>query len=203
MSGRVVIPQPRIYSCSEWGARAAGPFSQGQAGRSLVVHHMANGNRALIATEKGAVSYAFQIARECQNLHMDGNGWRDTGQSATISRDGIILEGRHGSLAAAQEGQAISWAHAADPDTGANFNDCFGVEHEGNYILATTPVPDKLFNASVWLYAWLCQQYKVDSTAIISHKQTGCETDCCGYYPVKKLQEQVHKMLLGEIKPHI
>jgi hypothetical protein len=167
-----------VYTCGDWGARPPlhtfGPTQPSD----LVLHHMDYPNRAPLADHSAAVQKAFQIGRICQNDHMDRNGWADTGQHFTVSIDGVCLEGRHGSLAALLAGQCIRGAHAADADTGADDNDSWGTEHEGTY--STAPMPMAQWNASVQLQAAIAFLCKLDATLLKGHRDTGCNTLCCG-----------------------
>lgn len=192
-----MIPQPRIYSCAEWAAKPARHGSEDTQPSLVVVHHMAWPNRELLSDKNAALHKAFEVALSCQAGHF-ANGWADTGQHFTITRDGVILEGRHGSLAAAQAGHCLNGAHAADPDTGANANGSWGIECEGTYSYAEMPAPQ--WKALIALCAWLCQQTKVRSDQIVGHRDTGCRTACPGdalYARLPQARKQVHDLLAG------
>lgn len=167
-----------IYSCVDWGARA--PLHAFEATKSvdIVLHHMDWPNRAPIADHNEAVEAAFEVARRCQADHMDGNGWSDTGQHFTVTIDGIVLEGRHGSLDALLAGHCVHGAHAADAATGADDNVSFGTEHEGTYTTAAMPAAQ--WNASVKLQAAIAFYCSIDTAKIIGHRDTGCATSCPG-----------------------
>jgi hypothetical protein len=150
-------------------------------------------NRNPIADHSAAVLKAFAIAHQCQNDHMDNNGWADTGQHFTVSIDGICMEGRHGSLAALLAGHCIRGAHAADADTGADDNNSWGTEHEGTF--DTVSMKDKQWNASVQLQAAIAFLCKLDTATIKGHRDTGCNTDCCGDWfegQLPRFREQAH-----------
>ncbi|HEY6740540.1 MAG TPA: N-acetylmuramoyl-L-alanine amidase, partial [Actinopolymorphaceae bacterium] len=85
----------RIIDCDAWGARppSGEPSLSAIPTNKIIVHHMAFPNVTDYSREQ-----AIALARECQDLHMDGNGWMDTGQHFTVSRGGYVLEGRHRSL---------------------------------------------------------------------------------------------------------
>ncbi len=171
-------PPMHIYSCAEWQARPVDQVFAVTDPTDMVLHHMDWPNRPLITATAEAVSRAFQVARQCQADHMDNNGWSDTGQNFTITREGIVLEGRHGSLAALLTGHSVRAAHAADPDTGADDNNSPGTEHEGTYV--TDEMPAAQWNASVQFHAWMSHQLNMDTAMIKGHRQTGCQTDCPG-----------------------
>ena len=184
-----------VYACSEWGARPPRHAFPATTPADMVVHHMNYPNRPPIADHAQAVQAAFHLARTCQNHHMDDpdTGWADTGQHFTISIDGIVCEGRHGSLAALLAGHCIHGAHAADATTGADDNRSWGTEHEGTYI--TAHMPPAQWNASVQLHAAMAFLCKLDSALIKGHRDTGCITECPGdwlHSMLPKLRNDVH-----------
>ena len=81
-----------IIGCDSWDARPpADPLSVSTIPTNkIIVHHMAFPNVTDYSREQ-----AVKLAKDCQDLHMDGNGWSDTGQHFTVSRGGYVLEGRH------------------------------------------------------------------------------------------------------------
>ncbi|MGH3728891.1 MAG: peptidoglycan recognition protein family protein [Micromonosporaceae bacterium] len=151
---------PWIISCDEWGARPPdGTPSQSQiATNKIIVHHMAFPNVTDYSREQ-----AVKLARDCQDLHMDRNGWMDTGQHFTVSRGGYVMEGRHGSLAALEqaEHQIIS-AHCPG-ENGRSI----GIECEGTYI---TEIPtEALFDSVTKLCVAICQQYGLHAWDVFGH----------------------------------
>src|SRR5262245_27204617 len=66
------VARPRIYTCSEWGARPPnGTITVlNRKPTYIVVHHTAGGN-----SNDFSVAHAHQISRDIQNFHMDGRGW--------------------------------------------------------------------------------------------------------------------------------
>lgn len=167
-----------VFECSDWGARPPTHTFAATTPTDMVVHHMDWPNRDLIPDPSEALHKAFAVARQCQSDHMDGNGWSDTGQHFTVTREGIVLEGRHGSLAALLAGHCIRAAHAADASTGADDNDSWGVEHEGTYTDVGPPALQ--WTASVKLFAALAFLCKLDTATIKGHRDTGCSTACPG-----------------------
>lgn len=186
-----------VYSCADWGARPPKHSFASTTPKDMVVHHMDWPNRAPIADHSAAVVAAFSVAQRCQNDHMDNNDWSDTGQHFTVTIDGIVLEGRHGSLDALLAGHCIRGAHAADADTGADDNDSWGVEHEGTYTSAH--MPKAQWDASVKLFAAMAHFCKLDSATIKGHRDTGCSTACPGDWLESQLPEfrkEVHNQKL-------
>jgi hypothetical protein len=117
--------------------------------------------------------HALQLARDCQNLHMDTNGWADTGQHFTVSRGGYVLEGRHRSLETlvAGEHQVIA-AHCP----GENGN-AIGIENEGTYITETPP--PALLDSLVTLCVAVCEKFDLKAWDIFGHWDF-YTTDCPG-----------------------
>ena len=174
---------PKIYTCAEWGAVPPSYAFPRTDPTAIVIHHMDYPNRALAPNPDQAKQLAFQLARACQRDHMQVNGWADTGQSFTVSRDGIILEGRHGTLQAALQGQSVHAAHAADGTI--DFNQDFGIENEGTYDSAQMPPPQ--WRALVDLVGWLTWICKIDTALVIGHRDTGIATDCPGQWLESRL----------------
>lgn len=182
-----------VYPCAAWGARPPLHEFAATAPSAMVLHHMDYPNRDPIADRAQAIEAAFDLARRCQADHMDHNGWADTGQHFTVSIDGIICEGRHGSLDAVLAGHCIRGAHAADADVGVDFNDSWGTEHEGTY--DTAHMPAAQWSASVALHAAIALLCKLDSSSILGHRDTGCVTDCCGNWfeaQIPRFRDDVH-----------
>ena len=186
-----------IYSCQEWGAKPPVHSSPVVKPKNIIVHHMAWPNRALIPDHAHAVQDAFHVARSCQIGHF-GNGWADTGQNLTISRDGIPVEGRHGSVAAIQAGHTIVGAHAADPEAGIYCNDTIGIECEGTY--STEHMPSQQWETLVDVCSWACHATGLRSDQIIGHCDTGIATECPGRWlhaQLGLLRQAVHARLAG------
>ena len=183
-------PQPRIYSTKEWGARPVSEQFETTKIEKSVFHHMDWPNRPLIADHQKAVEHAFTVFRNCQADHMDNNGWSDTGQNYTITREGIVGEGRHGSIAATNAGVNVVGAQCE----GFNSRSA-GTEHEGTY--DDVDLPEAQWKAAVVLQAWILDRNGLSSTDLDGHRDH-CSTDCPGklFYSKKALfQEEVHKEL--------
>ena len=183
-----------VFRASEWGARPATHTSADTVPTEMVVHHMDTANRAPIADRAAAVARAFELARSTQIDHMN-RGFADSGQHFTVTIDGIVLEGRRGSLDALLAGRCIHGAHAADG--GIDHNDSWGTEHEGNYMSAEMPAAQR--NASVHLHAVMAMLCHLDSATIIGHRDTGINTDCPGdrfHTEIPAFRQAVHEKIL-------
>ncbi|SEG40317.1 hypothetical protein SAMN05216223_1051, partial [Actinacidiphila yanglinensis] len=65
---------PWIIDCDTWGARPPSSPIQitGNQTNKIILHHMAFPNVTDYSRD-----HAIQLAKDCQNLHMDTNGWAD------------------------------------------------------------------------------------------------------------------------------
>ncbi|MFC3519128.1 peptidoglycan recognition family protein [Streptomonospora nanhaiensis] len=152
--------QPWVYTRQHWLARP--PVQPAQildhAPTYIVVHHTASDN-----VTDYTRAHAFDLSRTIQDLHMDTNGWDDTGQQLTISRGGHIMEGRNESLNAIGHGMHVMGAHTA------SYNDvAVGIENEGTYI--TEEPTAALWASLVETCAWLCAVYGLPVSAIMGHR---------------------------------
>ena len=170
--------EPRVFTTAEWGAAPArvAHFTERLAA-GIVVHNTQGPNRAPL-TGDAEFAAASRVARSIQRSHMvTDHHWPDTGQHFTISRGGLILEGRHGSHAAARAGRVVEATHAASRDGSAN-RILFGIEIEGDNLRADR-VTDQQFSALVELCAWLIKWRGVQSLPIIGHMDVlAGHTDC-------------------------
>jgi len=189
-SAHAAVAAPRVYTRWEWGARPpTGTINYlDRQPDHIVVHHTAGAN-----TTDFSLAAAFRHSKWIQDLHMDVNGWIDSGQQLTISRGGYLMEGRSLSLRAIYEQQHVSGAQTA------GHNDhTIGIENEGIYVSA--PVPSTLFESLVITCAWLCQMYGLDPyRAIVGHRDY-VSTQCPGdvlYARLPELRQRVAGALGG------
>ncbi|GAA4902215.1 N-acetylmuramoyl-L-alanine amidase [Stackebrandtia albiflava] len=156
------VPRPTFYSCADWGARPPNGTPQYIATppNKIVVHHTAFPN-----VEDYSLEYAFQNSRDIQDLHMDQNGWMDSGQHFTNSRGGYLTEGRHGSLDALSAGDGmVQGAHCVGQNTQA-----IGIENDGSYHLGD-PVPQAQWDSLIAFCAFVCSQYGIPAQEIYGHQ---------------------------------
>ncbi|WP_329138995.1 N-acetylmuramoyl-L-alanine amidase [Streptomyces sp. NBC_01476] len=161
---------PWIIDCDSWGARPpAGTIAiTGNTTNKVILHHMAFPNVTDYSRD-----HAVQLAKDCQNLHMDTNGWADTGQHFTVSRGGYVLEGRHRSLETLDAGEhQVVAAHCP----GENGN-AIGIENEGTYITETPP--RALLDSLVELCVAVCGKFGLKAWDIFGHWDF-YTTDCPG-----------------------
>ncbi|HSU09808.1 MAG TPA: N-acetylmuramoyl-L-alanine amidase [Pseudonocardia sp.] len=187
------IDGPTIISCDGWGSRRNRGVLPVYDRRpvKILVHHTATPN-AKVTTRDAAV----RLARSIQNFHMDRRGWPDTGQHFTVSRGGIVLEGRHRSLEFVRVGRwQVEGAHC----TGQNVV-AIGIENEGTYT-AVNP-PGVLWEKLRSLCAYLCGQYRIRPTQIFGHrdfKDTACPGDKL-YAALPRLRSEVAGLLGQKLK---
>jgi hypothetical protein len=161
---------PWIIDCDSWGARPPSSPIQitGNTTNKIILHHMAFPNVTDYSRD-----HAVQLAKDCQNLHMNTNGWADTGQHFTVSRGGYVLEGRHRSLETLDAGEhQVTAAHCP----GENGN-AIGIENEGTYITQTPP--RALVDSLVELCVAVCQKFDLRAWDIFGHWDF-YTTDCPG-----------------------
>ncbi|MFF2436907.1 N-acetylmuramoyl-L-alanine amidase [Streptomyces sp. NPDC058107] len=174
---------PWIIDCDSWGARPPSSTIQitGNTTNKIILHHMAFPNVTDYSRE-----HAVQLAKDCQDLHMDTNGWADTGQHFTVSRGGYVLEGRHRSLETLEAGEhQVTAAHCP----GENGN-AIGIENEGTYITETPP--QALLDSLVELCTAVCRKFGLNAWDVFGHWDFR-ETDCPGIafyalFPVIRLR---------------
>ncbi|HEY3504732.1 MAG TPA: N-acetylmuramoyl-L-alanine amidase [Actinocatenispora sp.] len=179
-----------VLDCDAWGARPpADPLSiSGNTTNKIIVHHMAFPN-----VTDYSEAHAKQLARDCQDLHMDTNGWSDTGQHFTVSRGGYVLEGRHRSLETLKAGEhQVIAAHCP----GENGN-AIGIENEGTYVTETPP--QALLDSLTRLCATVCRQYGLHAYDIFGHWDFR-DTDCPGiaFYREFPMLRRAVQHALGE-----
>jgi N-acetylmuramoyl-L-alanine amidase len=159
----VTVPRPPIISRADWGARPPKSSYTGQAYTGWSYHHTAS--RGVVRDLDGDIGWM----QDMQNFHMDGRGWNDIAGNFEISRAGRIFEARPLDVVA-----AITYGHPVG-----------GVEHEGYFHPDENENPADYhdqWNASVWLDAWVCDQYGWDpDDAVLGHRQyAGNSTACPG-----------------------
>ncbi|MEO3843596.1 MULTISPECIES: peptidoglycan-binding protein [unclassified Streptomyces] len=177
-----------VIGTGDWGARPPSGTVSVSSGTTtkIVVHHTAFPN-----TTDYSYEAAVFMARKIQDLHMDDNGWIDSGQHFTISRGGYVLEGRHGSLEALADGghQVVS-AHAVGENRRA-----IGIENDGHYV-NDTPTPALVFSLQR-LCVTIGTQYGFGADRIFGHWDFN-DTQCPGalfYREFPALRRQVAQVL--------
>jgi hypothetical protein len=172
--------EPKVFTTAEWGAAPAkqSHFAENSAA-GIVVHNTENANRAPL-TGDAEFTAAKAVALSIQAGHF-ARGFSDTGQHFTVSRGGLILEGRHGSLLAARAGKVVQGAHAVSDGNVIN-KTWFGIELEGDNRVADQ-VTAPQYVALVELCAWLTKWAGVPQLPIKGHMDVlAGHTDCPGKF---------------------
>jgi len=184
------VPQPTFYSCADWGARSPNgtPRYVATPPNKIIVHHTAFPN-----VEDYSLEYAFRNSRDIQDLHMDGNGWLDSGQHFTNSRGGYLTEGRHGSLDTLLNATGmIEGAHCVGQNSQA-----IGIENDGSYHLGDEP-PQAQWDSLIAFCAFVCFQYGIPAAEIYGHQDFN-STLCPGgiHARLPELRDSVQAVLDG------
>ncbi len=207
----MAVTVPRIISCDEWGAKPAGPHKVFPfKANGIVIHHTTSDNVSTAKLDRMSESERFKRAcawaQGCQVDHMN-RGWKDTGQHFTVTRDGLILEGRRGSIDCVDSGaETVQGAHTfggpkeQKPGHIKYWNDGYiGIENEGLYT-AEDP-PDALWDSLILLCAYICQQYGMQIPRILGHRDFNT-TECPGkqlYLQLGSLRGNVATAMRGTI----
>lgn len=169
------MAQFRIIPTQEWGAVPAnGSIQAAGKPHEIIFHHTAGHHPELDHKPTETLDEAKAYARAIQKDHMHRpppeGPFIDSGHNFLVTRSGHILEGRHGSLSAIEQGQMVVSAHCVGHNTQP------GVEHE--HILDESMTPEQR-KASVWLFAHICRKTGIDPNAIHGHGEFN-PTDCPG-----------------------
>ncbi|GGR18245.1 peptidoglycan recognition protein family protein [Streptomyces griseomycini] len=182
------VVEPDVDSTRAWGARSPRGSIRTldhRPGR-IVVHHTVSDN-----TSDFSRARAHAHAHWVQDLHMDGNGWIDTGYHFLVSRGGWTTEGRHGSLRALAGGTGfVLGSHTSGQNDRA-----IGIASEGAYHAGATP-PRAQWEVLVALCAYTCSRYRIPSGQIYGHKDFG-DTLCPGvvHDTLPRLRDEVAALL--------
>ncbi|WP_433470173.1 peptidoglycan recognition protein family protein [Spirillospora sp. CA-128828] len=161
---------PHVYTRAQWNARAPKRPAKvrNRAPDHIIVHHTATAN-----SNDRSLAHAFALSRAIQNIHMRKNHWDDTGQQLTISRGGIVMEGRNRSLRAIRAGDLVVGAQVLHHN-----QHTIGIENEGTY--TSRAVPGSLWRSLTEVCVWLCRVYNLDpASAIVGHRDYN-NTSCPG-----------------------
>src|SRR5436190_6166389 len=171
-----------IHTREEWGAVNVSENFERNPALGIVIHNMENANRTPESDSTAELVIAFQKSRDCQHDQMHRpKPFSDTGQNFTISRGGVVMEGRKGSIDAAYQGKVSRGAHASGV---THFNKHFhGIELEGDFrqsLQITAQQKDALINLCAHLRLWV--ENSPDSEwQVVPHAEVlEGHTDCPG-----------------------
>lgn len=170
------MPAPKIIGCDAWGARPpSSAITPAGKPDKAIVHHTAG--HAPGTSLEDAKAYARSIQNDHMNRPPPDGPYKDSGHNFLVMRNGLILEGRHGSIAAIVRGVMIQSAHCPGQ------NDQPGVEHEHISGEAMTN-PQK--QASIDLHTWICLETGIVPSAIHGHGEffaTACPDNLTAWLP--------------------
>src|SRR3954454_21227352 len=120
-----------IITCPQWNARApkADITPCGKASR-IIFHHTAGHHAEISLPANESRDEAIRYARDIQAFHMAPgglgapNGGIDSGHNFLVCRNGLILQGRWGTVSQIQNRRMVVSAHCP------GFNTQVGIEHE-------------------------------------------------------------------------
>lgn len=198
----IIIPgHLEILTTPEWKARTPVRALEKRAERFKggIFHHTAGANHAQSPIPSSRIRNAVALAQSIQNNHIDVNGWSDSGHSFLNTVDGILCEGRTGTVKALMSGSLIVQAHTADGKLW--FNDWLGVENEGTF--STVHMNDTQMESLIKLFAWASILADFDTSVIQGHRATGIATQCPGdwlFSQTANIRKAVHEKKLEFIK---
>jgi hypothetical protein len=174
----------KVITTAAWGARPVGTTFTRTVPRYIVVHHTDNQNPPSDPSQR-TIEGSIRFAQGIQKLHMNENGWSDSGHNFLNTTGGFILEGRHGSLDAVKAGFCVQSAHALQ-DLGklSDGNKSPGIENEGNFM--TFQMGQKQWDSLVELCASLCDSCNISPANIRGHREFS-DTDCPGDWLFEQL----------------
>lgn len=167
----------KIYRTAEWQARPPRAYARRSTPTLIVIHHTATR-----PSKDRSLETAAGLARAIQRHHMDSNGWDDSGHNFLVSVQGYVMEGRHGSMDALEDGESIISAHSGN----AVANASFGIENEGCY--GDCPMPDEQWQSLVELCTFICRKQGLAPDCIKGHRDFRA-TECPGDWLYAKLPE--------------
>jgi hypothetical protein len=160
----------RIVPTAEWGAAPARhPTTRAGRPHKIIFHHTEGHHPELDHVPGDSLDEAKAFARQIQQGHFE-RGFSDSGHNFLVTRSGHILEGRHGSIAAIDDGVMVVSAHTVGQ------NGQPGIEHEHIGPEAMTAVQRE---ASLSLHEHICRRTGIDPSQIHGHKEFN-NTDCPG-----------------------
>jgi len=161
----------RIIPCDEWGAaRPSQRISSAGKPTEIIFHHTAGHHPEIDHTPTETLAEAKAYAKSIQHDHMHNRGFIDSGHNFLVTRSGHILEGRHGSRDAINQGKMVVSAHCV------GHNRSPGIEHEHIGSERMTPAQRE---ASLWLHERICRKTGVSPREIHPHGEFA-STDCPG-----------------------
>jgi N-acetylmuramoyl-L-alanine amidase len=161
-----------IILAGEWGAAKA-THAISRVGRpdKIIFHHTDGHHPDLDQNSGESNAEAIAFAQAIQRDHMHRQPpLIDSGHNFLVTRSGVVLEGRHGSVAAIMDGVMVESAHCPSQ------NDQPGIEHEHKGNEAMTPAQR---NSSLFVHEFICRHTGIPPNAVHGHREFFA-TDCPG-----------------------
>ena len=165
----------QIILTSEWGAvNPTRPITRVGKPNKIIFHHT-DGHHPNLDQDSGesraeAIAFARAIQRDHMHRPPPDGPYIDSGHNFLVTRSGLVLEGRHGSVAAIMDGVMVQSAHCPNQNTQP------GIEHEHKGNEAMTPEQRE---ASLFLHEFICRHTAIKPTEIHPHRQF-FNTECPG-----------------------
>lgn len=190
------ITAPPIVTCPMWSARKprSAPVVAGRPNK-IIEHHTDGHGLVFANVENWRMEQAVKYAQALQHLHMDVNGWNDSGHSFLVMRSGVICQGRWGTVTAIEHGRMVLSAHCPGQ------NDQPGIEHEH---IPGELLTDKQLHSTVWLQAWICDRTGIRPTELYGHGHfynTACPSNITADIPSLRLDVVRYLNVPGRYDP--
>jgi hypothetical protein len=164
-----------IILTSEWGAvNPTRPITRVGKPNKIIFHHT-DGHHPDLDQDSGesraeAIAFAKAIQRDHMHRQPPDGPFIDSGHNFLVTRSGLVLEGRHGSVAAIMDGVMVQSAHCPDQNTQP------GIEHE--HIGNEQMTPEQR-EASLFLHEFICRHTGIKPNEIHPHREF-FNTECPG-----------------------
>lgn len=175
-AARVSKPfREQIILTAEWGAVDATQAISRVGKPNKIIFHHTDGHHPDLDQDSGeSHAEAFAFAKAIQRDHMhrpppDGP-LIDSGQNFLVTRSGLVLEGRHGSVAAIMDGVMVQSAHCPSQNSQP------GIEHEQK---GDEPLTPDQRDASLFVHEFICRHTGIKPTEVHPHGEFFA-TECPG-----------------------
>jgi hypothetical protein len=161
-----------IILTSEWGAAKPTETITRVGKPDKIIFHHTDGHHPGLDQDAGeSNAEAIAFAKSIQHDHMHRQPpLIDSGHNFLVTRSGVVLEGRQGSVAAIMDGVMVESAHCPSQ------NDQPGIEHEHKGDESMTPVQR---TSSLFVHEFICRHTGIQPSAVHGHKEFFA-TDCPG-----------------------
>jgi hypothetical protein len=169
-------PPISIITCPQWGARP--PLSAivpcGKASR-IIFHHTAGHHPEIALPNDESRAESIRYALDIQYAHTHpsrtdpSKPWKDSGHNLLICRNGLVLQGRWGTVSQIQAGRMVVSAHCP------GFNTQIGIEHEHQ---GDEPMTDEQWESSALTQAWIAWLYKRKTVLPVDPHSAHFATSC-------------------------